>query len=874
MNLKGQKLGDFSLDLMRFPNLEKKLGDLVTPEFLRDVSKRMDKINSLLLSLIQETKTPCFLLAAVNEFIDSVMKKDWIPVYSLSHFEFWLNQFSLLSEKENYEVRAKIMGKSIPREAYQVLFPVGMGKTHFGSHYVTAHSSPDLDTTVASFWGWVDAFAARVGTGLHIWNVPGGPPRAQVEIGFLFHQFLGKKCFDYFAKTRGALALSALDFVTQKGIVKKLTSDSSEGLDSEKAGQAIVLTDKEGRYLSDWRQLDVEGVRKVTMLLNNCMRWFASYFQRKLTALFALEKLDRAAAENFVKEIFSLRLADSALAGEFTAKQRRRVNAYLTKVLKVQEGWDSTFDAFWEAMEDPSLEQFLLFRQLLTQLPNSILFDSKGNLVENRAQIFGYLEKVVASLEGAIQSLKKYVDQLGVALLIKKEVFGFPPRVVSPRAEVEEIRRKMGPLSYLTVTESSESENEPAGVLGVVRAADINRTLLGTVTLRDFCNREETKIPVYFEVISVIDHHKSVLSTASAPVAFIADAQSANSLVAEMAFVINDEYTTSGCVADEIEKQFSGVSVPVKKPEEARILQRLLQRQMSSKKKEGHFIDPRREYLEYLQYLYAILDDTDLLSKVSYRDVICVASLLSRMKSIMLKQEVEVVSFDDIPQDEKFVAAAAKRILQNDEMYSLYQKVYASKEEAIEESLRLCVKGEESSVFADTKVQNGSNRVGQTKLFVKNFPSYLKYADKIRAFWYVEAKKFYEHHMECDLHMQMISTVPSAEDVYAGNKGEHAHKDELWIWIPLEEQAIEHLKSFLSMFKSSPQINGSRIEVEFLGEDTVEMERIFAESFKEAYAKVNSVKKISVPVAVLRYKAGLLNSRKGMISPYLPKLVR
>ena len=35
-----------------------------------------------------------------------------------------------------------------------------MGKIYEGTHFVTAHKSPDLDTTIASFWGWLDAFAA------------------------------------------------------------------------------------------------------------------------------------------------------------------------------------------------------------------------------------------------------------------------------------------------------------------------------------------------------------------------------------------------------------------------------------------------------------------------------------------------------------------------------------------------------------------------------------------------------------------------------------------------------------------------------------------------------------------------------------------
>ncbi len=294
---------------------------------------------------------------------------------------------------------------------------------------------------------------------------------------------------------------------------------------------------------------------------------------------------------------------------------------------------------------------------------------------------------------------------------------------------------------------------------------------------------------------------------------------------------------------------------------------------MIHERKEKFFVDPDREYLEYLHYLYAILDDTDLLSKLSYRDVVCIASLLNRLKTIQCKKEMEVISLEDLPRDEKFVSSAGKRILQNEEMYSLYKKIYSLKEESIEEALHLCIKGQASSVFADTKVQNGCCRVGQTKLFAKNFPFYTSKAHEVRSLWCAAAASFYAERKECDLHMHMISTVPGAEDVYAGNEGAYGHQDELWFWIPMEEQAIEHLKTFLNAFKNSPAVMNHPMEVEFLGDNKKEVEKIFKESFlpvtkKETERRENT----SLPVAILRYKAGLLNSRKAMISPYLPKL--
>ena len=872
-NTQNQKLGDYSLRLSHFPDLKAALHALKDAQFLHLLEKdRMDKINQLLLQLIKDVKPPCFLLAAVNEFIYFVNEYKWVKTYAFSQFEFWLNHFSNLTEEENYLIRAKIMGKFTPREGYQILFPIGMGKVHPGSHYITAHGSPDLDTTIASFWGWVDAFSARVGTGLHVWNIPGGPPESQVEIEFLFYQLLGPKCFDHFAKTRTSLALSAIDLVTQKGAVWKNVQESSEQLSDDK-NQHVILVDSLGCYLGDFRQLDKEGIRKVAILLHTCMRWFISCFQRKLTSIFSQKIVRREDFTAFIAEVFAYPIEEADPAKEFTSKQKDRMNVYLIKVLHMQKGIKSSFKDLWGAMEVLSLKEFADLFSLLEKLPSLSLFDASGLLIENRPSIFAFVEEVVVGLEKAITSLRIYVDQLAVALAIKKEVFGISSQGVSHRAEIEELRSNIGSFSCLTVTMSDAEEKEyPVGIL---KATDLHKPILGTVSLRDFCNRDETKIPSYFEVISIIDHHKSVLQTSAASVAIIADAQSANVLVAELAFKMNDPYSTLGSLTKELQEKFSSYANAATDASLSRIIQKLLHKQSVYEKKMPYFIDSSREYLEYLHYLYAILDDTDLLSKISYRDVVCVASLINRLKTLSIKKEVEIITFDDIAQDENFVAKAAQKILQNEDMYSLYKKIYASKEEAVEKSLQLCSKGDSSVMFADTKVQNGCNRVGQTKLFAKNFSTYALYRSDICAIWYKEAKKFYEENAECDLHMHMISTVPSADDMHAGKVGEYAHQDELWLWVPMEEQAVGQLKSFLDAFRQSPQIASSEMEVEFLGDNGKLLEQIFHESFKPLLKKTSYAdKKISAPVAILRYRAGLLNSRKAMISPYLPKITQ
>jgi len=177
------------------------------------------------------------------------------------------------------------------------------------------------------------------------------------------------------------------------------------------------------------------------------------------------------------------------------------------------------------------------------------------------------------------------------------------------------------------------------------------------------------------------------------------------------------------------------------------------------------------DLVEYLHYLYAILDDTDLLTKVSRKDVECVAELLNRMKSLMLGEETEIIQFDDLKRDETFVEKAATRILQHPDMYSLYRKIYLAKERLVEENLVSYLEGKESNFFADTKLQNGCVRVGQTKMFANNFSSYKNFADKLREKWVRDSQAFFADRREFDLYMHMISTIPGAEDLYSGAHG-------------------------------------------------------------------------------------------------------
>ena len=171
--------------------------------------------------------------------------------------------------------------------------------------------------------------------------------------------------------------------------------------------------------------------------------------------------------------------------------------------------------------------------------------------------IFNQLEILVKLLSDAFKMIRQYVDSLDIAFRIKSDVFGFSPQYLSHRTDIEEIRSKIANYTYMTVNQTDiEGRHIP---IGVVYASDLREEALGTVTLRDFCNREEMKIPSYLQVISVIDHHKSSLLTDSPPTAIISDAQSSNAIVAKMAFAINDQYGAGGLTEKEIDKELKAV---------------------------------------------------------------------------------------------------------------------------------------------------------------------------------------------------------------------------------------------------------------------------------------------------------------------------
>jgi hypothetical protein len=374
-------------------------------------------------------------------------------------------------------------------------------------------------------------------------------------------------------------------------------------------------------------------------------------------------------------------------------------------------------------------------------------------------------------------------------------------------------------------------------------------------------------------VISIIDHHKIDIKTNSAAQITVGDAQSCNVLVAELAFKLNDQFSLGGMTPQEIDSQIEKVKLE-SSGSSMRKLQKLLKKRAAANHGPDFWVAPQREYSEYLSFLYAILDDTDLLSKVSLRDVECVAEILNRLKSLSTRKEMEIVDLGDIPKDASFAKKGAARLLRNDEMYSIYKKVYEYKEREVEANILLLTQGLPSNTFADTKEQNGCCLVGQTKIFPSNERVLNENQWAMRTMWLKSVEEKARGNLDIDLCMHMISTIPSADDVHSDTKRSHAHRDELWIWIAPTPQGEVHLGRFLSAFQSAPEVQNNDFDVSFYGPNAQQLEQIFTRNFLPIPKNDLSSTIISpLPIAILRFNPGTLNSRKSMITPYLPRIV-
>ena len=244
-------IGDLTFGIKTFEGIEDTEKKFTSEEFRSKTSIERNKIiNETLLEYLMKAPARSYLLSEFIHYLEMVTSNKILDGnYNQTAFEHWLNQHSGLSYEENRQIRGKIIGKYIPRDEFQALFPVGHEKVYNNSHTVTAHNPPDLDSTTASFIGWLDAFACRVGGAMTIWNMPQGQPGPVISKIFL--DLYGEAVFNRIAKAKAMISPVAMDLVRQNRLIRVAGESNIRDFRHNRYENHIILVDEDGYYVGD-----------------------------------------------------------------------------------------------------------------------------------------------------------------------------------------------------------------------------------------------------------------------------------------------------------------------------------------------------------------------------------------------------------------------------------------------------------------------------------------------------------------------------------------------------------------------------------------------------------------------------------------------
>ena len=782
----------------------------------------------------------------------SVIRKKIAKTYCFSSFELWLNHYCSASKEDQGIVRAKIVGKSLNRSDYQQFFPIGLGNTFFGSHFTIAHFSPDLDTTIASLWGFMDAFGARVSDGLHYWQVPGGRPKGVVELDLLFDRIFSRDLFDVVAKSSRGPELTSLDFLSARGIRRSNLSDLSSSIDYDFKKTALVVTDEKGHYVGDWRSKDANAIRNLVMRLLSLV----SAYEHSCS-LFLIQKLAKGQLKDLEKgcqEFLSRPLNDCSQGADLTPKMQERLEKLIVHFLGIDAGLGVCYGEFLERVDLKRAKELLALMQ------------NCHRELETDGASFAFLEKLSLVQGEFFNDFKASLDTLESGLKIKKAVFGIGAKALSHVASLDEVKTGINDYHHVSVAYEGEGL-ETRTPLGVIWSEDLKKKALASVSLRDFSNFDEMQCPDYMQVISCVDHHKSKFSTAQVSRSVVSDSQSSNAIIASMVFELNDRVSCGAMTIDSVEESLKKVFAMSDSALKFRIQRRLLQRKENLLKKHDKFVSYDREFIEYYHFLYAIFDDTDLLNKVTAFDLRTIASLLNRMKSLSLKDEVEVVNFDDIEGDENFLKLAQRRLLENKDLYSLYVANDEQKKTFLEKQIIECVNKKGMTFFSDTKIQNKYACIGQFKMMRQIEPLFREKRSSIQEIFVERSETIYRENSSVNLFMFMLSSIDSAQEVYQGSTNASNYKDELWFYTPsAEKKGMNNLALFLSSFLGSSKMVNQKYEVECIGPDAQKYSALIKKLGCSASIMSSSA---SFSLLVLKIACKSIRSRKSDISVHL-----
>ncbi|WP_108623794.1 hypothetical protein [Candidatus Similichlamydia epinepheli] len=528
---------------------------------------------------------PAFLLPSILTLFRNANASNLLDrTIHFLDWEQWILFYGNFSKNDEIDLRAKIVGKKSSRESYQTYFPIGHGLFYRGSHYVSAHKSPDLDTLVCSFWGWMDAFGAKISDRLHIWHVPDGKINP-TDLAFL-DSLLGIGNFDILCRRRESLEAEACDLSSPCA----KCSSANDLLREASNHKSLLVVNENGQYLGEWNAEDSEMFYSIVMPLTHLLDSFESQIRSSLFDCFSRESPN----EELQKLLWSFE--NKIVAEDVTFLRYSDLSKSRLKTL-----FESVFS-------------FSIFETI-----KSMSFALKKNGICELTQCFEAIEKLLAfdfskktlfsvfiEIKTALQTLEKlsencfaFLRKGSSALLLKRNLWCSEPRWVTPQATFSKLtelfQKDHSPISLII----SNNKNQLIPI-GCIESERVQSSKVGTVSLRDFSNRSEARIATHLDIISVIDHHKTFIET-SAP--------------------------SSSCTAD-----VQACSVLLHELEE-------LSFRIQDQEDDATYVHPDRRFIFSFSLLASIFDDTDLLVKAKRRDCLAVRDLIEQFSGSPIQWE-------------------------------------------------------------------------------------------------------------------------------------------------------------------------------------------------------------------------------------------
>lgn len=572
--------------------------------------------------------------------------------------------------------------------------------------------------------------------------------------------------------------------------------------------EVAICIDASGYYLGAWTKDCAIPVRDAIVAIETFMQQFEEHLHQTLLAFL----LQPTHWKKTLDTLFATPVEQ--VLSQCASHQQHILRKILTKLLHLEP--TTTIQSLWDALPFYQKRRKNLYRSL----PSSWI--QQETLTVATPTLIEWLAKRHAERQEAQQALSSSIRRMRFVCALNKHVLTHPPVTLSTRAPLSEIKRAFEKTTLVIVLYQEHVTGSDIPV-GVIPAHTLNETTLGTVTLRDFSNTREVQLANYLTVISSLDHHASDLKTHVQSTLQVGDVQSSNTLIAQHYLTTYANYEASA----------------------------------------HSFIDPARIYHDCFLMLVAIFDDTDALTKLTHHDGCTVVALLHKLCS--LQGKTCTLSLDALdPYSTNYLDMMRTTILNAKEAAFYLNTIDKEKQQALIDQLATL---DTESLFSDTKTLATINRVGQTKLYASIIEHFFQQEEILRRTWLQETARYATTHPDIRLYLHMISTLKDRRSA----KRPLSHKDQLWMWIPDENDAtINALEEFLFKLKTNPEVPVDSFSMRVPKNISQKIINLYKKNleFVTIVAEPNLVEKGFW--TVFEFTACTMNSRKGIIAPCLP----